>query len=181
MLLEQNQSLLLLVDVQEKLTPLVQESAHLIANCRWLLEIASLLSIPTIVSEQYPKGLGETVTELQQFKHAHNTITKVHFSCVDDVAGGSLIEKMGRQQIVLIGIESHVCILQTALGLVRKGKDVFVIANAVSSRNKEDKKWALKRMQQAGVQVVTKEMVVFEWLHRSDQDIFKTISKQYLR
>lgn len=181
MLLDPQRSLVLLVDVQEKLTPLVQGHGSLVSNCQWLLEIASLLDVPILVSEQYPQGLGITVKALQPFIRADNHAAKTHFSCAADSGCWDLIDKTDRTQIVLIGIETHVCVLQTAFGLQERSKHVFVVADATASRTTEDKKLALQRMRQQGVEIISKEMAVFEWLRRSDNALFKTISKKYLR
>lgn len=181
MLLDAARSLVILVDVQEKLTPLVQEHGRLVSHCHWLLEIAQLMSIPILVSEQYPQGLGKTVKALQKFIDKDNHLAKVHFSCVEDTEGWSMIKKAKRDQIVLIGIEAHVCILQTAMKLREKSLDVFVVADAIASRTTLDKELALKRMQHHGIDIISCEMAVFEWLNKSDTEIFKTISKKYLR
>lgn len=181
MLLDAQRSLLLLVDVQEKLTPLVHEHARLVTHCHWLLTIAKLMEIPIVVSEQYPKGLGGTVAELAPFITKENYITKTHFSCAEDPVALTTIKDTQRDQVVLIGIEAHVCVLQTALGLHDQDFNVFVVADVIASRDIQDKKFALKRMQHSGIHVVTREMVVFEWLKKSNTELFKTISKNYLR
>ncbi|MBI5447105.1 MAG: isochorismatase family protein [Gammaproteobacteria bacterium] len=181
MLLAREQSLVILVDVQEKLTPLVQDAARLVSMCQWVLEVATLMDVPVFVSEQYPQGLGATVEALQAFVKTENRLSKTHFSCAADATCWDWIEKTNRRHIVLIGIETHVCVLQTAMELQARHHDVFVIAEAVSSRSIEDKALALTRMQQQGVQIISREMMVFEWLRQSGTELFKTISKKYLR
>lgn len=108
-------------------------------------------------------------------------LEKLHFSCSADPGCTATLDALGRGQVVIIGMEAHVCVLQTALGLRQQGKDVFVVADAVSSRDPEDKALALARMGQAGVWVVSREMVVFEWLHCAGTDTFREISQNYLR
>ncbi len=180
MLLEREESCLLLVDVQEKLTPLTHEHEQLTASCLWLLQVAEELQVPILVSEQYPKGLGPTLPALREAcPHAH-TMEKMHFSCMADSACAALINKQSRPQVVVIGIETHVCVLQTAVDLFMDDRDVFVVADAVSSRNPRDTEHALLRMRDMGIQVVTKEMVLFEWLTCAGTDLFKRMSKQFL-
>lgn len=181
MLLDAAQSCLLLIDVQEKFIPALQNAEETVKNCRWLIQVAQRLNVPVVASEQYPKGLGHTVAELRELFTDEQLMTKLHFSCTADPSCIAKINAIQRQQIVLIGIESHVCVLQTAIGLRQLGKEVFVVADAVTSRNLYDKKMALKRMRSEGVQIITKEMALFEWLHQSGTDLFKQMSKEFLR
>lgn len=178
MLLKKEDSCLLLIDVQEKLTPHVQNSAQLIMRCEWLLRLAAELSVPTVVSEQYPSGLGATVEPLRHFGTA---LHKVHFSCWRDPSFQSNLPKLNKKQMVLIGIETHVCVLQTALDLCEAGYEVFVVVDAVSSRNELDHRYGLKRIKQAGGFLVTSEMVFFEWVEKAGTAEFKSLSKAYLQ
>lgn len=180
MLMEQNQACLVLVDVQEKLTPLVLDSKTLIARCAWMLRLAKKLNVPVIVTEQYPKGLGQTITELQTEVEVV-ACSKTSFSCLSEPSFKEKLQAIHRKQVILIGIETHVCILQTALSLKKQGYEVFVVVDAVSARKKIDHKTALKRMQQAGCLLVTTEMVLFEWLLDAKIDGFKTISQAFLQ
>lgn len=178
MLLNANASCLILVDVQEKLTPLVHESDKFLSHCLWLIEAATMLDIPIIVAEQYPKGLGHTVPALKAALPADTPIiSKTTFSCAQDKNWVNQLRKMDRSQIVLMGIETHVCVLQTAIDLLQEDLDVYVVADAVAARHKEDHKYALDRMHGEGVVITTREMVVFEWLKQSDTDIFRKVSK----
>jgi nicotinamidase-related amidase len=181
MLLQAVDSCLLLIDVQEKLTPLIYESEALIKNCDWMMRLAQRLQVPTLVSEHYPKGLGFTVKPLNSLAPAENFMEKVHFSCVADKACLSKIKFAEKNQIILIGIEAHVCVLQTAIGLKEQGKQVFVVADAVGSRDLQDKKLALKRMRQLGIQIISKEMAFFEWIHQAGTPEFKQLSKEFLQ
>ena len=158
MLLQRENSILLLVDVQEKLTPLVQESELLIERCSWLMQVASSLQIPQLSSMQHPAGLGPIVPELCS---AHAVYPKEHFSCWRDLPLQAAIQSLNRKQIILIGIETHICILQTALDLLNAQYEVFVVIDAVSSRKKIDYRYGLKRIKQAGGQLVTHEMIFF--------------------
>lgn len=181
MLLIKDQSALVLVDVQEKLTPFVLEAKDLEARCAWMLNLAERLRVPTIVSEQYPQGLGATLTSLKKEGTRHALIEKVHFSCMQQPDFVECLRKLDKQQVILIGIEAHVCVLETALELKSAGYEVFVVVDAVSSRNKVDLKYGLKRMDRAGVHLVTAEMVFFEWLKHSKHPEFKALSKEFLQ
>lgn len=181
MLLSRNNSCVLVIDVQEKLIPKILNHEQIVANCKWLLEIAKKLHVPALGSEQYPKGLGHTVAELRGFIPSDAWLEKLHFSCASDPDCLKRIEQLNRQQIVIVGIEAHVCVMQTAIELKNKGKQVYVVADAVSSRNELDKQLALQRMHDAGIQIISKEMAVFEWLHQSGTPEFKQISQEFLR
>ena len=177
MLLKKDESCLLLIDVQEKLTPLVQNSPHLISRCEWLLRLATELGVVNIISEQYPSGLGSTVAPLRGFGTA---FPKVHFSCWSDNSLKQVLQGLNKKQFVLIGIETHVCVMQTALELCAAGYDVFVVVDAVSSRHEQDHRYGLKRIKQAGGFLVTAEMVFFEWVGQAGTPEFKALSNAYL-
>ena len=173
-------SLLLVVDAQARLLPAVHDGEQVLANCIWLVKVANELKVPVILSEQYPQGLGPTVPQLRELVAAENIVEKVHFSCV---AEGCLprIPAYSRDQVVLAGTEAHVCVLQTCLGLLAEGKQVFVVADAVSSRDPANRDLALERLRQNGAQIVSREMVAFEWLQRAGTDLFRRVSREFLR
>lgn len=182
MLLQKDLSCLLLIDVQEKLTPHVIDSEKLISRCAWLLRLAESLNVPVIVSEQYPKGLGKTIESLQPLIGAYPSIEKVHFSCFKDEKFIQQWQKLSKKQVVIAGIETHVCVLQTALDLQQNTDvDVFVVVDAVSSRFQLDHKYGLKRMKQAGIELITAEMVFFEWVEQAGTSEFKSLSKSFLQ
>lgn len=181
MLLNKERSGFLLVDVQEKLTPYVLNSDALIERCEWLSRLAKELSVPLVVSEQYPRGLGHTVEPLRKITPNEKYIDKVHFSCYRDPSFVNHWQTLERQQVVIAGIETHVCVLQTAIDMVSSGLDVFVVVDAVSSRYEIDHKYGLKRMKQAGINLVTSEMVFFEWLKQAGTPEFKALSQSYLQ
>jgi nicotinamidase-related amidase len=181
MLLNKNDSILLLIDVQEKLTPFVLNEERLINRCEWLLRLASKIKIPVLASEQYPKGLGTTIEPLKKYFTAQNCIEKVHFSCMQESNYVHRLSELKRNQLILFGIEAHVCILQTALEMKTAGFDVFVVVDAVSSRSEFDLKYGLKRMKQDGIHLITTEMVFFEWLRHSAVPDFKALSKEFLQ
>lgn len=178
MLLRKEDSSLVLVDVQEKLAPYVIHSEKMIARCKWMLKLAQQLSVPILVTEQYPRGLGNTVGELQGYAKPSD---KVHFSCWPASVFQEQLKSLQKSQVILIGIETHVCVLQTAFDLLEQGFEVYVVVDAVSSRAELDKQTGLNRMQQAGVQLVTSEMVFFEWVHQAGTPEFKSLSATFMK
>ena len=180
MLLDKEKSCLVLVDVQDKLTPLVMESQNLIQRAQWLLALATALNIPMLMNMQYPKGLGQTVEALKNFSF-YAQIEKTAFSCCDADDFNKALKAIHKNQVILIGIETHVCVLQTALTLLTKGYDVFVVIDAVSARHKVDHQYALKRMKQQGCHLVTSEMVFFEWIRDAAHPNFKSLSQAFLK
>ncbi|CEG56415.1 hydrolase [Legionella fallonii] len=181
MLLNKEDSVLLLVDVQEKLAPAVWNYDAFIARCEWLLKLAQRMDVPVLVSEQYPKGLGPTVEQLRTYFDQEQCIEKVHFSCMQQPDYARRLRELNKNQLIVIGIEAHVCVLQTAMEMKSLGFDVYVVADAVSSRNNNDCKYALKRMKQEGIQLITAEMIFFEWLRHAGTPEFKALSKEFLQ
>ncbi len=176
MILDREQSCLVVIDVQQRLTPAMHEPDTMIDNCAVLMRAASRLGVPTLVSEQYPKGLGATVPQLAELADAATIIDKVHFSCAADDRCRGWIEEAGRPQVVICGIESHVCVTQTALGLSDAGYGCAVVADAVSSRDPANRALALERLRANGVEIVATEMVLFEWLESAQDPAFKDVS-----
>jgi nicotinamidase-related amidase len=181
MLLQANDSMVLLIDIQQKLAPAIYETKAVEQAAAWVLQVALKLDIPLLATEQYPQGLGHTVPSLRELLPDDAVLEKVHFSAWREPAVQQRLAILGRQQIVVMGTESHVCVLQTALDLLAAGYQVFVVAEAVGSRTVENKQLALSRMQQAGCQIVSTEMLAFEWLERAATDSFRQISKGWVR
>ncbi len=180
MLIDRDNSALLVVDVQERLLPHIHDWQRLLDNVIWLVRVAQHLRVPVMASEQYPKGIGATHADLRVLLPAGAVAEKVHFSCAAAQCLGGL-PGAERRQIVMCGIESHVCVLQSALDLRAQGKEVFVVADAVSSRDAANRELALARMRSHGVEIVAREMVAFEWLKRAGTDEFRAVSAAYLR
>jgi nicotinamidase-related amidase len=176
-LISRADSQLLVVDVQERLTPAMEPVRPFIAACIKLLEAANALEIPVLASEQYPKGLGRTVPDLAALVPETHRHEKMEFSCYANGAIRRALAGVKRSQILLAGIEAHVCVLQTALELAAAGSAVFVITDATASRRPESRETALRRMEAAGVTLVTLEMVLFEWLRSAADPDFRAISK----
>ncbi|NOZ55124.1 MAG: isochorismatase family protein [Gammaproteobacteria bacterium] len=168
---------LVVIDVQTRLTNAMLDAASLVNHCSILLRSATTLNITTTITEQYPKGLGTTDTLLQQvFPAGITAIEKTCFSCCGARQFTQRLAETGKKQIILTGIEAHVCVLQTAMDLIQQGQQVFVVADAVDSRTANNKNIALSRMQQAGAIITNTESVLFEWLKDAKHEHFKTLS-----
>jgi nicotinamidase-related amidase len=176
MLIEHAKSQLLLVDLQERLMPAMAEGEPLVHKTTILLQAARALNVRVLASEQYPTGLGPTVAALASQLAPAEILTKTEFSCYANPGLRMRLDAAPRQ-VVLAGIEAHVCVLQTALDLIAAGRQVFVVADAVSARSLDSKSIALQRLAGQGVVVVTTEMVLFEWLRRADRAEFKQLSR----
>ena len=150
MLLEKEKSCLLLIDVQEKLMPHVQNNQAVLERCQWLMRLAKELGVPQLVTEQYPKGLGPTVEPLRVFVSQDEVVSKVDFSCFRTPEFKQQLQRLQKKQLLLIGIETHVCVLQSALDLRQADYEVFVAVDAVSSRSELDYKYGLKKNEAAG-------------------------------
>ncbi len=184
MLMDATRSSLLIIDVQEKLYPACLEPDQIIANCCFLIKCANRLEVPVIVTEQYPKGLGHTAKPIVDLlekpgdsAEGGNVVSKVAFSAAP---ADGFIEKMeenqGRDQVVVAGMETHVCVLQTVMDLIERGREVYVVSDAVTSRSQHDKIFGLERMRDAGAKIVTRESVMFEWLRVAGTPEFKELS-----
>lgn len=176
MLLSSERSVLIVVDVQQRLMPAVHGHERLIHNVGVLLQAAGHLGVPAMASEQYSKGLGRTVDPVRDRLSPDSIIEKIHFSAACEPAFMERLNGYGRDQMVVCGSEAHVCVLQTVLGLRALGHAVHLVADATSSRDPANAEAAIARMRGNGVEIVTTEMVVFEWLHRADIPAFKAVS-----
>ncbi|HZD27056.1 MAG TPA: hydrolase [Alphaproteobacteria bacterium] len=176
MLLDATRAQLLIVDVQERLLPAMHDPETVTAGCARLLRAAAVLEVPVLVSEQYPKGLGPTVPEVAELIPSGAVMDKVHFSCTGDAAIMDRLKRNDRSQVVIAGIEAHVCVLQTALTLQQRGFEPFVVMDAVSSRRPESVALAQTRLAEGGVDLVNGEMVLFEWLGQAGTPAFKSLS-----
>ena len=170
-------SLLVIVDVQQKLMNVMNENAACLGRVRLLANACSLMDVPCIVTEQYPKGLGPTVDAVREIlKENTPFIEKSAFSCCGADEFNQKILEADRKNIILCGVESHVCVLQTAVALLNKGYNVTLAADAVSSRNENDKMTALAYMRHAGISVLSTESIIFALLKDSRHPAFKAVS-----
>jgi nicotinamidase-related amidase len=175
-LLSAANSRLLIVDVQDKLLPTIPTAARLVHNCRRLLDGAKILSVPVFGTEQYPQGLGPTTADLAT--RMGPRLDKVVFSCAPVLAWGQAADASDdREQVVVAGMEAHVCVLQTVLDLIAGGFRVYVPADAVASRGELDAKIALERMVASGATLTTVESVLFEWCEKAGTPQFKQIQR----
>ena len=176
--LDADQCALLVIDIQEKLLPPIFRREHLVKNSQLLIRLASVLKIPTIATTQYAKGLGETVTEIRSIL-PREAIDKQAFSCFGSDAFCSVLKRLpGRRNTVLLcGMESHICVMQTALGALREGYLVHVASDAVSSRSEWNWKIGIERMRAAGAVISSTEMMIYELLRNSGTDAFKEMLK----
>jgi len=173
---------LIVVDLQEKLAPAMEQTAfaRTVKATDLLLTAAQLLSVSTIATEQYPKGLGATVDALlgplEQLRCER--IAKMTFSAVDAPEVARWVSRIAPRAVVVVGVEAHVCVFQTVRDLAQRGFEVHVPHDGVASRREEDRKTALALMERAGAMVTTSETIVFDWLQKAEGDAFKTLSKK---
>lgn len=172
MRLDASRSTLLVIDFQTRLTPAIEGGDLAIAHASTLLRGAELLGVPALFTEQYPKGLGPTVEALAPPRAL--VVEKTTFDATR--APGFLDRLASDHTLILTGCETHICVLQTALGLIAAGRRVAVVADAVGSRRAESKRLGLARMEKAGADIVTTEMVLFEWVGDARHPQFKAIS-----
>jgi nicotinamidase-related amidase len=176
MLLSAERSLLLVIDVQERLAAAEHGIEAVVTNIRTLLTAASEMGVPVLASEQYPRGLGLTIPEVSSLLPSGCVVEKVHFSCLAEPGFLDRLDGLGRDQVVIVGIEAHVCVLQTALDLAARGRPCFVVRDASTSRNPANAALGFERMRANGCEIVSTEMVLFEWLHRAATPAFKALS-----
>jgi nicotinamidase-related amidase len=180
MTLNAKQSVLLIIDLQERLSPAIDGGTAVIDHSAWLIGVARKLAVPVIATEQYPQGLGSTDKKIAELLLPGELLEKIHFSAV---AEGNLLSHThgNRLQWVVCGTESHVCVQQTVLHLLAAGRQVSVVDEAVGSRMASDKALALQRMRQHGADIVSREMVAFEWLNKANTPEFKAVLQAFIR
>ncbi|MFW5439576.1 MAG: isochorismatase family protein [Methylophilaceae bacterium] len=173
-----NQSQLAIIDVQTKLCSVMSEAdmQAVTRNCSNLTQAAKMLAIPMIVTEQYPEGLGNTTPEIAQYIGNVKPIAKTAFSACAAPKFKAQLQR-DKSQIILAGLEAHICVLQTALDLIAQGKQVFVVEDAIISRDAENKRNAIARLAGAGCIVTNTESVLFEWLGNASHEAFKDVSR----
>jgi isochorismate hydrolase len=176
MLIKADRSALLVIDIQDKLAPAMNNIEGVVENTSILMRAAARLKVPQLVSEQYPQGLGATIEPLAELGIGE-VATKMTFSCMADAYYGPRFKALDRGQAVIVGIEAHVCVLQTAMDLLAENVQVFVVADATTARSPDNHSMALHRLSGAGAEIVTTEMVLFEWLGQAGTPEFKDISK----
>ena len=175
------ESALLVVDIQSGLLPVIEHKEQVRESAAWLLRLAGKLQVPVVVSEHFPEKIGQTVPELfELLPPAAERVRKTAFSAVrDGVLEGTAVGRAG--QVIVAGTEAHVCVLQTVLDLLEAGKQVFVVADASGSRDPANRDLAFERMRGHGIEIVSREMVAFEWLQRGGTDLFREVNRDFIR
>ena len=166
----------LIIDVQERLFPVMDEKKKLEKKLVTLVTGLGILNVPMTLTQQYTKGLGETIPSVKEAVNAFNPMEKLSFSCCGEP---EIMERLGKDHrnfVIVAGIEAHICVLQTVLELLEKGYTPVVVEDCISSRNPKDKKIALQRMRQVGAIITTTESILFELLGRAGGETFKAIS-----
>lgn len=175
-IIDAERALLLVIDVQEKLLPLISGAQAVEKNISVLVKAAETLHLPLKVTEQYPRGLGATTEAVaSSLTEGARRFEKTHFSCYAEEGFADYLSEPGRDQVVVCGVEAHICVLATVMELLGHGYQVIVAADAVSSRQEEHRLLALKAMSQAGALVVPMETVVYQMLRRSGTAEFKAL------
>jgi nicotinamidase-related amidase len=172
-------SVLIVIDIQAKLADAMppSEAKLMLTNTTALLEASALMAVPVLVTEQYPKGLGVTDSNvINKLPETAQRFEKTGFSCILAEGFSEALAQTGRKQVILVGLETHVCIMQSALALQSQGYQVYVIEDAVCSRKIDHKFYALQRLQQQGITLINYESVLFEWLKDASHPDFKAIS-----
>lgn len=175
MLLARDRSALMLIDWQARLLPALDGAEAALGEAERLLSAARRLAVPVLATEQYPKGLGPTDPRLRETLQPDEVVEKTSFNAAAEAPVAAAVERLRRPLMVLAGAEAHVCVLQTAFGLRARGYHVAVVADAVASRRPRDRDLGLERMRQAGVQIVSTEMVLFEWIGRAATPEFRDL------
>lgn len=168
-------AVLLVIDIQERLAAVMAEREKVIANAGHLIAASKLLDVPVVYTEQYPRGLGPTVPELRAELEPAAPVEKLTFDCCGEPAFAPALEAAGRSSVIVCGMETHICVLQTVLGLLARGATVHVAADAVCSRHPENRHTALEFMRDAGAAITCTETVMFQLLVRAGTPEFKAI------
>ncbi|KON79448.1 isochorismatase family protein [Azoarcus sp. PA01] len=180
MLMNPATSALLVIDVQERLAPAIHDGEHVIRNCAWLAGVAARVGVPVVVTEHFPAKIGATLPAVAAAASGAEFVIKECFSAqADGCLGRTAVD--ARRQVIVCGTEAHVCVQQTALELRWAGKQVFVVADACGSRNPADRDLAFARMRAHGLEIVSREMVAFEWLQRGGTALFREINRDFIR
>jgi len=171
--LEARSCSLVLVDYQARLMPAIHDGTRVVANATLLADGARLLGVPVLGTEQNPAGLGPNVEAVRQ--RCASTLAKMHFDACEEGLLKQLDALGDVPEIVLAGCEAHVCLLQTALGLRRAGREIWVVADACGSRQPADQRLAMQRLRDAGARIVGTEMVLFEWVYDCRHPAFRQV------
>jgi len=176
--LKRDRVTLVIVDIQERLAPAMKVKDKIVANTVHLIEAAKLLKLPLLVTEQYPKGLGRTIPEISETLPEYAPIEKIAFSCCGERSFLDAVSATEKTQVILTGMETHVCVLQTCIDLLKAGYHVHAAADAICSRSKDNYRVALEFMRDAGAVISSTETILFQLLEKAGSEAFKTISSR---
>ena len=177
MMLSKENTLLLVIDIQEKIFQKMNEQVETEANILRLIEGSKVLDIPIVWTEQYPKGLGRTIKSVRNALQGHEVLKKITFSCLDESKIRNKIESYKKKQILICGIETHVCVYQTAIDLMERNFEVHIVSDTVMSRKDLNYHIALDKLRDMGAQITSMEMALFELQKVAKGDTFKAISE----
>lgn len=174
--LHRDDAVLVVIDIQERLVPAMKYGRQVIDNTNTLIQVAGQMDIPVFITEQYPQGLGRTVPEIERAAAKTSVFEKVTFSgCTDEMTAA--LAGLNRKKVIVTGMETHVCVLQTVRGLLAQGYQVFLVQDAVCSRTKENFRNGLSLMNAMGAVITNTETVVFDLLKRAATDEFRAALK----
>lgn len=177
MRIKKENSISVVIDIQSRLYPFIKDHETLTRNNQILIKGLKILEIPIIVTQQYTKGLGDTIPEIQEVLGEYQHIEKMSFSCCDEPQFNEELALSAKMYVIICGIESHVCVLQTVIDLIGSGYKPVVVEDCIGSRNPNDKQIAVNRMRQEGAIITTYESLLFELLEYSGTDEFREISR----
>lgn len=175
-ILKSTDTAVIIIDVQERLFPVIHKGRELIQCVNQLIDGAEILDVPLLFTEQYPRGLGTTCAEVHKSSN-HTTIEKISFSCLNEPTFKEELARLNIKNLVLAGAEAHICVLNTALDALAMGYAVHLVADAVSSRTESSKYYGIERMRQSGAFIATTEMILFQLLEKAGSPEFKKISQ----
>jgi len=177
-ILDKNNAALLIIDIQERLAVVMDRKEQVVKNTLHLVELEKIQKFPIVVTEQYPKGLGKTVPEIQSALPLYLPFEKISFNCCGDAFFNEHMKRLGKKQVIVAGMETHICVLQTCLGLLKGGYDVHLVADAVCSRTKANWRSGLELIRDAGGVLTNTETVLFQLLGVAGTPEFKAISNR---
>lgn len=177
-LIDKQDTIFLIVDIQEKLAAVMTEKDRVVRNNLHLIELAKMIRMPVMVTEQYPQGLGTTVAELREALPSYRPVEKMTFDCCGQPTFLEELKEHHKNSVILTGMETHICVLQTCLGLLKGGINVHVVQDAICSRTRENWAVGIEFMREAGAVITCTETVLFQLLKKAGTEEFKAISKR---
>jgi len=177
-MLDRNNAALLIIDIQERLAVVMDKKDQVVRNTLHLVELAKMQNIPIVVTEQYPKGLGRTLPEITAALRAYLPIEKVSFNCCGEASFNEQMKRLGKKKIIVTGMETHICVLQTSVGLLKDGYDVHLVTDAVCSRFKANWRSGIEFIRDAGGVLTNAETALFQLLGVAGTPEFKAISNR---